>query len=85
MLSERERNLELLLERVDVQRLESARLGANHAVPVSPCSAGPRHRASADRDRIRRRTNVAVAQRAARLREQLLEPHRVHARVPSVT
>ena len=43
MLSERERNLELLLERVDAQRLEPARLGAEprrtRSAPAAPARA----------------------------------------------
>ena len=48
VLAEREPDLELLLERVDVQRLEPARLGAEPRRAGRPCSAGPRQRASAD-------------------------------------
>ena len=79
MLAERERRLELLLERVDAQRLEPPRLGAEPTVPVSPCSA-VRARGQRRRDRVRRGMDVAVPQRGARLREQLLEPDRIHIR-----
>ena len=81
MLAEREPDLEVLLERVDVQRLEPARLGveprrAGQALQRRPAPEGQRRR-----DRVRRGRDVAVAQRGARLREQLLEPDRVDARV----
>ena len=52
----------------------------NHAVPLRPCSAGPRQSASADATESAAADDVAVAQRGARLREQLLEPDRIHAR-----
>ena len=81
MLAEREPDLEVLLERVDVQRLEPTCLGAEprrarQALQRRPAPEGQRRR-----DRVRRGMGVAVAQRGARLREQLLEPHRVDARV----
>ena len=81
MLSERERNLELLLERVHTQRLEPARLG------VEPRRAGEalqgRTPPEVERrsNRVRRGPHVAVTQCAARLRQQLLEPHGIHMRV----
>ena len=79
MLAEREPDLEVLLERVDVQRLEPACLGAE------PRRAGQTlQRRSAPEgqrrgDGVRRGRGVAVAQRGAGLREQLLEPDRVDA------
>ena len=82
MLSERQRNLELLLERVDAQRLESARLVAEPRRTGQTLQRRSAPEGQRRPNRVRRATNVAVAQRAARLREQLLEPHRVHARVP---
>jgi hypothetical protein len=81
MLAEREPDLEVLLERVDALRLEAARLGAE------PSSAGQTlQRRSAPeverrRHRVGRGTDVAVAQRGARLREQLLEPDGIDARI----
>ena len=81
MLAERERDLELLLERVDAQRLEPARLGAEPRRAGQPLQRRAAPERQRRRDRVRRGANVAVAQRGARLREQLLEPHRVHARV----
>jgi hypothetical protein len=80
MLAEREPDLEVLLERVDAQRLEPACLGAE------PCRAGQTlQRRSAPerqrrRDRIRCAGDVAVPQCGVRLREQLLEVHRIHVR-----
>ena len=81
VLSERERNLEPLLERVHTQRLEPARLG------VEPRRAGEalQGRTPPEVERrsnhIRRGPHVAVTQRAARLRQQFLEPHGIHMRV----
>ena len=48
MLAEREPDLEVLLERIDVQRLEPACLGAEPRRAGRPCSAGPRQSASAE-------------------------------------
>ena len=81
MLTEREPDLEVLLERVDVQRLEPACLGAEpprtrQALERRPAPEGQRRR-----DRVRRGMGVAVPQRGAGLREQLLEPHGVDARI----
>ena len=81
MLAEREPDLEVLLERVDAQRLEPARLGAE------PCRTGQTlQRRSVPEgqrggDRVRRGRDVAVPQRGARLREQLLEPYGIDARI----
>ena len=81
MLAEREPDLEVLLERVDVQRLEPARLGAEPRRAGQTLQRRPAPEGQRRRDRVRRGRDVAVAQRGARLREQLLEPDRVHARV----
>ncbi len=74
MLSERKRRLELLLERVDAQRLEPACLGAAPRRPAQALErrSAPEHQRRGDR--IRRGRGVAVAQRGARVRQQLLEP-----------
>ena len=81
MLAEREPDLEVLLERVDVQRLEPACLGAEPRRAGQTLQRRPAPEGQRRRDRVRRGRGVAVAQRGARLREQLLEPHRVDARV----
>ena len=81
MLSERQRNLELLLERVHAQRFESARLVAEPRRTGQTLQRRSAPEGQRRPDRVRRATNVAVAQRAARRREQLLEAHRVHAGV----
>ena len=81
MLAEREPDLEVLLERVDVQRLEPACLGAEPRRAGQTLQRRPAPEGQRRRDRVRRGRDVAVAQRGARLREQLLEPHRIHARV----
>ena len=74
MLAEREPDLEVLLERVDVQRLEPARLGAEPRRAGQPLQRRSAPEGERRRDRVRRGRDVAVAQRGARLREQLLEP-----------
>ena len=80
MLAEREPDLEVLLERVDVQRLEPACLGAEPR-RAGQTAAPARARGPAPTRPRQPRQDVAVAQRRARLREQLLEPHSVDARV----
>ena len=81
MLAEREPDLEVLLERVDVQRLEPACLGAEPRRAGQTLQRRPAPEGQRRRDRVRRGRDVAAAQRRARLREQLLEPHSVDARV----
>ena len=81
MLAEREPDLEVLLERVDAQRLEPARLGAEPRRAGQALQRRSAPESKRRRDCVRRGSDVAVAQRAACLREQLLEPHRVHVRV----
>ena len=81
MLAERERDLELLLERVDVQRLEPARLGAEprRAGQALQRRSAPERRAPTPPRPPRPATSPSRSARA-RLREQLLEPDRVDAR-----
>ena len=80
MLAERERDLEVLLERVDAQRLEPARLRGEPRRPVSPCSAGPRQSASADATASAAAVTSPSRSAARVSREQLLEADRVDAR-----
>ena len=80
MLAEREPDLEVLLERVDAQRLEPARLGAEPRRAGQTLQRRSAPEGKRRRDRVRRCRGVAVAQRGAGLREQLLEPDRVDAR-----
>ena len=81
VLSEPERHLELLLERVNTQRLEPACLGGEpHRLGQTLQRRSP-PQCQRRRDRVLRSTDVAVPQRGARLREQFLEPERVHERV----
>ena len=80
MLAEREPDLEVLLERVDVEHLEPACLRdeprrAGQTLERRSAPEGERRR-----DRVGRGRGVAVAQRGARLREQLLEPYGIDAR-----
>ena len=81
MLAEREHDLEMLLERVHAQRLEPACLGAERRRPGQPLQRRAAPEVQRRRDRVRRGPDVAVPQHIARLREQLLELQRVHARV----
>ena len=81
MLAEREPDLEVLLERVDAQRLEPACLGAEPRRAGQTLQRRPAPEGERRRDRVRRGRGVAVAQRDASLREQLLEPDRIHTRV----
>ena len=80
MLAEREPDLEVLLERVDVQRLEPTRLGAEPRRAGQTLQRRSAPEGKRRRDRVRRGRDVAVAQRGARLREQLLEPYGIDAR-----
>ena len=80
MLAEREPDLEVLLERVDVQRLEPARLGAEPRRAGQTLQRRSAPEGERRRDRVRRGKDVALPQRGARLREQLLEPDRIHIR-----
>ena len=79
MLAELECSLELLLERVNAQRLEPACLGAE---PRGRCEAlerrpaPERHRR---RDGAHRGVRVALPQRGARLPEQRLKAERIDA------
>ena len=81
VLSERERNLELLLERVHTQRLEPARLGVEPRRAGEALQGRTPPEVERRRNRVRRGPHVAVTQRAARLRQQLLEPDGIHMRV----
>ena len=80
MLAERERRLELLLERVDAQRLEPPRLAAEPRRVSEPLQRAGRATARAPRRRRPRPRAHRPRERGARLPEQLLEPQRVHAR-----
>jgi hypothetical protein len=81
VLSECERGLELLFERVDAQRLEPPRLGGEPrsvCEPVQRRAAPELHR---ERGRLRRGTCIAGAQCNACLSEQLVESQGVDGRV----
>ena len=80
MLAERERDLELLLERIDVERLEAARLRVEPRRPGQPLQRRPAPQRRCRRHGVGRGGDVAVAQRRPRLRQQLLEVDRVDAR-----
>ena len=62
MLAERERDFELLLERIDVQRLEAARLGVEPRRPLQALQrrATPERRSRGDR--VGGGRDVAIAQ-----------------------
>ena len=79
LLAERETDLELLLERVDAQRLEPPRLGGEPRRRRQALERGPTPEVERRCRRVRGGTDVAVAQRGTRLREQLLERDRVDA------
>ena len=81
MLAEGEPDLEVLLERVDVQHLEPACLGAEPRGAGQPLQRRPAPEGKRRGDRVRRGRNVAGPQRGAGLREQLLEPHGIDDRV----
>jgi hypothetical protein len=81
MLPERKRDLELLLERIDAQSLEPAGLGAEPGCAGQTLQRRAAPEGQRRLDGVRRRSDVAVAQRGARLGDQLLEPERVDARV----
>ena len=81
MLSQRERRLELLLERVDAQRLEPLCLGAEPGRDGQALKRRPAPEGQRRGGRLRRAGGVAAAQRCARIRQQLLEPNRIDARV----
>ena len=81
MLAELERRLEALLERIDAELLEPVASARTQSVSARPSSAGPRQSASALRRDVGRRTRVAVAERRARLDEQVLEDERVGGRI----
>jgi hypothetical protein len=80
VLAERERNLELLLERVDMQGLEPTRLGTEPRRRRQPHQGGAAPQLERCSDRVGRGADVAVAERPACVCEQLLEPFRVDAR-----
>src|SRR5581483_3106203 len=81
ILAEGESALELLLERVDAQPLEPARLGVEQRRPGQALQRLPAPEGDRRRDRVRRGGDVTVPERRARLREQLLELNRVHTRL----
>ena len=81
MLAEGEPDLEVLLERVDVQHLEPACLGAEPGRAGQPLQRRPAPEGKRRGDRVRRALNVVGPQRGAGLREQLLEPHGIDERV----
>ena len=68
MLAERERDLELLLERIDVERLEAARLRVEPRRPRQPLQRRPTPQRRCRRHGVRRGGDVAVAQRRAGVR-----------------
>ena len=80
MLAEREPDLEVLLERVDAQRLEPACLGAEPRRTGQTLQRRSAPEGERRRDRVRRGADVALPQRGPRVREQLLEPDRIHIR-----
>ena len=80
MLAKREPDLEVLLERVDVQRLEPARLAAEPRRASQTLQRRSAPEGQRRSDSVGRGRDVAVAQRSTGLREQLLEPDRVDAR-----
>ena len=81
MLAERERRLELLLERVDAQPLEPPRLAVEPRQVSEPLQRGAPAQRQRRRDRRRGRARIALAKRCASLPQQLLELQRVHARL----
>ena len=81
MLAERQRHLELLLERVDAQRLEPPRLVAEPFCAGQPLQRRPSPQSESRLDCVRGGMEIVVTQRGARLREQLLEAEHVHARI----
>jgi hypothetical protein len=81
MLAELERRLEALLERIDAELLEPIRLGADRVRVSQTLQRRSAPRARAPGRDVGRRTRIAVAQRRARLDEQVLEDERVGARI----
>ena len=82
MLAERERDLELLLERIDVERLEAARLGVEPRRPGQPLQRRPAPQRRCRRHGVGRGGDVAVAQRRTGVCQQLLEVDRVDRSPP---
>ena len=79
MLTKCESHLELLLERVDVQRIEPACLGSEPRRTGKPLQRRPTPQRESGRNRVRCNRDVSVAKRGACLPEQLLELGRVEA------
>jgi hypothetical protein len=73
MFAEREPDLEVLLERVDVQRLQPASLGAEPRRAGQALQRRSAPERQCRRDRVRRGGDVAIAERRARVGEQRLE------------
>ena len=81
MLAEHKRRLELLLERVDAQPLEPPGLAGEPRHLGKSLQRGASVQRARRGDRCGCRVRIALAQRGAPLRQQLLELQRVDARV----
>ena len=81
MLSQRERRLELLFERIDAKGLEPPRLRPEPRSVREPVQRRAAPELQRERDRLGRGTASPARSALARLAEQLLEPQPVDARV----
>ena len=81
MVSERERRLELLFERVDSKRLEPPRLGAEPGGVREPVQRRAAPELQREGNGLGRGSGIARPQCTTRLCEQLLESQRVDGRV----
>ena len=81
MLSQRKRCRESLLQRVDTERLEPPRLGAEPRRRGQTLKRRPAPESQRRRHGIRGSGRVAVAQRGSRLGEQLFELDRIDVRL----